>query len=117
MESKSTGERIRNEVKDDTFVSHVTFEDGTITLDSGAGVNVWPKHVEVPGKNLHKKQGLKMCAANGTEIANFGRKVISFTGKSDDASLGFSRRRLSEWEPAGFRCRSSRCKSRVGCGS
>ena len=61
-------------------------------LDSGAGVNVWPKHVEVPGKNLPKKQGMKMCAANGTEIANFGRKVILFTGKSADASsLGFSR--------------------------
>ena len=57
-----------------------------------AGVNVWPKHVEVPGKNLPKKQGLKMCAANGIEIANFGGKVISFTGKSADASLGFRRR-------------------------
>ena len=93
--SKSTGERIRVDVEDETFVFNVTFEngeEGTNTLDSGAGVNVWPKHVEVPGKNLPKKQGLKMCAPNGTEIANFGGKVIPFTGKSANASLGFRRR-------------------------
>ena len=64
VESKSTGERMRVDVKDETFVFNVTFEngeEGTITLDSGAGVNVWPKHIEVPGKNLPKKQGLRMC--------------------------------------------------------
>ena len=38
------------------------------------------------------QQELKMCAANGTEIAKFGRQVISFTGKTADASLGFSSR-------------------------
>ena len=57
-------------MKDETFVVNVTFEkgeDGTITLGSGAGVNVWPKHVEVPGKNLPTKQGFNMCTANGIE--------------------------------------------------
>ena len=47
VESKSTGERIWVEVKDETFVFNITFEngkDGTITLDLGGGVNVWPKH-------------------------------------------------------------------------
>ena len=95
VESKSTGERIWVEVKDETSVFNITFEngkDGTITLDSGGGVNLWPKHAKVPGRNLPKQQGLKMCAANGTELANFGRQVISFTGKTADASLGFSSR-------------------------
>ena len=93
-ESKSTGERMRVDVKDGTFVFNVTFEngeEGTITLDSGAGVNVWPKHIEVPGKNLPKKQGLRMCAANGTEISNLGRRVIAFAGRSVETPLSFSR--------------------------
>jgi hypothetical protein len=29
---------------------------------------------------LAKKPGLKMCAANGSEIRNYGRKVIKFRG-------------------------------------
>jgi hypothetical protein len=43
-------------------------------------VHVWPKeklqHVPI----LPKKPGLKMCAANGSEIQNYGRKVIKFRG-------------------------------------
>ena len=81
-------------MKDETFVFNVTFEngeEGTITLDSGAGVSVWPKHIEVPGKNLPKKQGLRMCAANGTEISNLGRKLIAFAGRSVETPLAFSR--------------------------
>ena len=45
VESQSTGERIWVEVKDETFVFNITIEkgkDGTITLDSGGGVNLWP---------------------------------------------------------------------------
>ena len=41
MEGESTGESMRVDVKDETFVFNVTFEkgeEGTITLDSGAGV-------------------------------------------------------------------------------
>ena len=53
------------------MVFDVIFEDtkdeGTVTLDSGAGVSVWP-------------EGLHMVAANGTEIRNLGQKVIKFRG-------------------------------------
>ena len=82
VESKSTGERMRVDVKDETFVFSVTFEsveEGTITLDSGAGVSVSPKHIEVPGKNLPKKQGLRMCAANGTEIPSLQKMITDLT--------------------------------------
>ncbi len=45
-----------------------------VTLDSGAGVSVWPKGKakEVPMRP--KLPGLRMWAANGTEIKNIGQK-------------------------------------------
>jgi hypothetical protein len=93
IENLATGERMKVIVKDETFVFDVTYENdeqGTITLDSGAGVNVWPKSSHVPGRNLAKKEGLRMCAANGTEIPNLGRKVISFRGRAAEPVMGFS---------------------------
>ena len=91
VESKSTGERMSVDVKDETFVFNVTFqngEEGTITLDSGAGVNVRPKH---RSSNLPKKQGLRMCAANETEISNLGRKMIALAGRSVETLFSLSR--------------------------
>jgi hypothetical protein len=93
IENLATGERMKVVVKDETFVFDVTYENdeqGTITLDSGAGVNVWPKSSHVPGRNLPKKEGLRMCAANGSEILNLGRKVISFRGRTAEPETGFS---------------------------
>ena len=49
-------------------------EQGTITLDSGAGVYVWPKDKLRDVPTMPKKQGLRMCAANGSEIKNHGSK-------------------------------------------
>ena len=57
------------------------YEDGTtgtLALDSGAGVNVWPQDWWNDAKMEPKVAGLKMVAANGTEIANLGQKVIKF---------------------------------------
>ena len=93
IENLATGERTKVVVKDETFVFDVTYENdeqGTITLDSGAGVNVLPKSSHVPGRNLPKKEGLRMCAANGSEILNLGRKVISFRGRTAEPETGFS---------------------------
>ena len=63
------------------YVFDVECDNGTkgaITLDSGAGVSVWPVNElkEVPMEP--KRGGLKMIAANGTEIVNMGRKTIKF---------------------------------------
>jgi len=81
--NKATGECMEVKVKDETFIFDVQFENGksgVITLDSGAGVHVWPKDMlkEIP--NMPKKQGLRMCAANGSEIVNHGRKLVKFRG-------------------------------------
>jgi hypothetical protein len=91
IQSQATGERMEVRIENDTFVFDVQFENGeqgTITLDSGAGCNVWPR-----GKMSHlpmrpKKSGMKMVAANGTEIANYGRKLIQFRGM--ESCLDFS---------------------------
>ena len=43
-------------------------------------MHVWPKNKlkEVPIRP--KKPGLQMCAASGSEIRNYGRKLIKFRG-------------------------------------
>ena len=70
-----------------TFVFDVEYADGTdgtITLDSGAGVNVWPKNKMLGVEIMPKRRGLRMVAANGTDIENFGQKVIKFRGVAVD---------------------------------
>ena len=61
-------------------------------MDSGAGVHVWPKNKlkEVP--TLPKKEGLRMCAANGSEIQNHGRKVIKFRGNDFSKAIAEKQR-------------------------
>ena len=49
-----------------------------MALDSGAGVKIWPQDWWNNAKMESKVAGLKMVAANGTEIANLGQKVIKF---------------------------------------
>ena len=73
-------------IDNDTFVLDIEVENsksGIITLDSGAGCNVWPK-----GKlTKTPKPGLKILAATGTETQNIGQKVIKFTGVESSADL------------------------------
>ena len=62
---------------------HVEYEGGkerSITLDSGAGVNVLPKGLQKAVPTMPKQKGLKMPAASGTEIENLGRKMIKLRG-------------------------------------
>jgi hypothetical protein len=84
VENILTGERMKLTVDRGTFVFEVKYlddgQEGQITLDSGAGVSVWPKNMKPNLKTLPKKEGLKMVAANGTKIENYGQKVITFTG-------------------------------------
>ena len=59
----------------------VKLADGTaavVALDSGAGVNVWPKTWDNEAKLEERVAGLSMVAANGTEIQNLGQKVVGF---------------------------------------
>ena len=84
VENILTGERMKLSVEGGTFVFEVKFlddgQEGRITLDSGAGVSVWPKKLKTNLQTLPKKEGLNMIAANGTKIENFGQKVITFKG-------------------------------------
>ena len=84
IQNLETGERMRLREEMGTYVFDVIFEDtkerGQVTLDSGAGVSVWPKEKLKNVKLLPKKKGLKMVAANGTEIKNEGQKDIKFRG-------------------------------------
>jgi hypothetical protein len=63
-------------------------EVGAITLDSGAGVNVWPEGLLQQVPMMPKDPRLKMTAANGSNIENLGTKLIKFRGLES----GFARR-------------------------
>ena len=83
IENISTGEKMKLRKDQGVFVFDVRYEDGdmgVITLDSGAGVSVWPKGWKPNIKVEPKKPGLKMIAANGTEIENVGQKRVLFRG-------------------------------------
>ena len=90
IENTKTGERMQLRVKKGVFVFDVEYQDGDrgeITLDSGAGVSVWPKGLKK--HLLHvgpKKEGLKMVAANGTAIENIGQTKVIFRGVASGAS-------------------------------
>jgi hypothetical protein len=84
VENKSTKERMRLYLSDqNTFKFDVQYPDGSegaITLDSGAGASVWPHAMQPEVPRLKSVAGLRLIAANGTEIANYGRAAIKFRG-------------------------------------
>ena len=91
IENIESGERLAMRLDRDTYVFDVEYADGkegSITLDSGAGVSVWPADLQKKVPMMAKQKGLRMSAANGTEIENLGRKMIRFRG----IAPGFSRR-------------------------
>ena len=83
IENIATGEKMQLRVQNGVYVFDVMFgsgEEGTLTLDSGAGVNVWPEQMlpQVPVEPAER--GLRMIAADGTKIANLGTKTVDFRG-------------------------------------
>ena len=91
VENVSTGERMGLREQKGVYVFDVQYhngQEGTITLDSGAGVSVWPKDwTQHAAETLPRKPGLKLVAANGTPIENVGRARVVLKGKRP----GFSR--------------------------
>ena len=86
IENVETKERIPLRVEKGTYVFDVEYENGqfgVITLDSGAGVNVWPEGMLPEVAVMPKREGLRMTAANGTEIENLGTKLVRFKRRSD----------------------------------
>jgi len=81
IENIASGERIQLRIDRGVYVFDVKLSDGSpgvVALDSGVGVNVWPKTWSNEAKMEEKIRGLSMVAANGTEIENLGQKVIRF---------------------------------------
>ena len=74
IQNISTGEHIKLTEEKGTYVFDVVLDEtkevGQVTLDSGAGVSVWPRNKMKGVKLLPKQKGLRMVAANGTEIVN-----------------------------------------------
>ena len=85
VENVRTGERMRLREQKGVYVFDVQYsdgEEGTITLDSGAGVSVWPRAMaDYASEMLPKKANLKMIAANGTPIENYGRAKLVLRGR------------------------------------
>ena len=84
IQNINPGERMKLREKRGTYAFDVVYEEnkeeGEVTIDSGAGVSVWPKGKLKEVKMLPKQKGLRMKAANGTEIVNEGQTVIRFGG-------------------------------------
>ena len=81
--------------KDGTYVYDVKYKDGEVgefTLESGAGVHVWPQGRRGNIPMMPKRGGLRICATNGTEIQNLGRKIVQFRGVKAEA--GHTQREL-----------------------
>ena len=72
IQNINSRERMRLREKRETYVFDVAYEEnkekGEATFDSGAGVSVWPKGKLKEVKMLPKQKGMRMKAANGTEI-------------------------------------------------
>jgi hypothetical protein len=83
VENNQTKEKLKVRKERGVFLMDIVFEDGkegTITLDSGAGVSVWPSKMNAPGVEGPPEPGLRMVAANGSAIQNFGTKMVKFQG-------------------------------------
>jgi hypothetical protein len=94
IQSDASGEKMPLRVERGTFVFDVEYADGspgTITLDSGAGVNVWPEHLLPSVPMSPPEPGLRMTAANGTEIPSRGVKTVEFKSRGSAPTPGGSR--------------------------
>ena len=95
IENVKTGEKMRLREQKGVYVFGVKYqcgEEGTITLDSGAGVSDWPKEwAQYATETGSKKPGLKMVAANGTPIENVGQAKVVFKGRAPSSFSGQSR--------------------------
>ena len=90
IENLKTGEKMQVRARNDVYVFDIEMDDGStdvVTLDSGAGVSVWPKGRHAgKARMTPKKSGVGMVAANGTKIDHYGQRKVTFKGVKADAS-------------------------------
>ena len=63
---------------------------GILTIDSGAEENVMPRGWYKDIELIEKKEGLKFMGADGTDLGNYGRKLMEFIPVAE--FQGFARR-------------------------
>ena len=66
------------------------WREGTLTVDSGAEECVMPKDWYMEIEMTEAKVGVKFMGADGTNMGNFGRKLVEFIPVCDFE--GFTRR-------------------------
>ena len=95
IENVDTGDRMKLRVEKNVFVYDIQMEDGSavaVTLDSGAGCNVWPRGLAAAGSMLRPpRKGMSMFAANGTPINYFGQRLVKFRGMEAAKATAFAR--------------------------
>ena len=88
-----TGKKIPLRKKSGVYVMEVIFIDGDrkivgeIIVDSGAAECVMPKDFLPNLETLSAKAGVRFAAANGGEMGNFGRKLITFVPRDFSARV------------------------------
>ena len=66
------------------------WKKGILTIDSGAEENVMPRGWYEEVELMEKKEGIKFMGADGSDLGNFGRKLMQFIPA--DEFQGFTRR-------------------------
>ena len=89
IENGNPGERFGLRVERGTYVFDVDRggEQGTITLDSGAGVNVFPEELQKSGSNAVSRPKAPRDWCEREHHREDGHKIIRFRGRE----LGFTR--------------------------
>ena len=93
VKNLKTGITIPLNKKNGVYVMEVYFLDGgrkilgEIIVDSGAAECVMPKDMLPNLEKLSAKVAIRFAAANGGEMGNYGRKLISFAPRDFSARV------------------------------
>ena len=93
VKNLTTGRKIPLKKKHGVYVMEVIFIvegkniSGEMIVDSGAAECVMPKDFLPTLETLPAKAGVRFAAANGGEMGNFGRKLITFVPRDFSARV------------------------------
>ena len=82
-----TKHRIPLKKRNGVFIMEVWFivgdqrVNGEISVDSGASECLMPKEMLPHLENMAATSGVRVAAANGAELGNYGRKMVTFLPK------------------------------------
>jgi len=94
--NKRTGRKMQMQKRGGVYEIEVmfkcgsTWQAGTLTIDSGAEECVMPKKWYPDVEVSPKKESVRFMGADGTDLGNYGRKLMEFVPKEE--WMGFARR-------------------------